>query len=145
MATISTNARPNGLGTTRSWDKKVWAGRVMSALPIGLMTLSSAIKLTHAPDFVAAWTQKLGWPEATLTSIGLLELACVALYAVPQTAVLGAVLLTGYLGGAIASHVRISDPFLVPLALGVLVWGGVYLRDERLRSLLPRRSAPAAS
>ena len=140
MATITSSNDPR-LGRAalvRSW--KPWAGRLASALPIALLTFSSGLKLMHAPGFVAMWTGHLGWSEGTLTSIGLLELLCVAVYAVPRTAVLGAVLLTGYLGGAIASHVRLGDPFIVPLALGVLVWGGLYLRDERIRALLPRRA-----
>ena len=142
MATVTSNERRT-TGTAVSVYKKLWAGRVLSALPIAMLTLSSVIKLMHGPEFVSKWTDGLGWPESTLTGIGLLELLCVVVYVVPQTAVLGAVLLTGYLGGAIASHVRIGDPFVLPLLLGVLVWAGVYLRDERLRSLLPRRSAPA--
>ncbi len=142
MATVTSNERRAGLGTMPvPTNKKVWAGRVASALPIAALTLSGAVKLAHEPGFVAMWTGKLGWAESTLTSIALLELVCVALYAVPRTAVLGAVLLTGYLGGAIASHVRIGDAFVVPLVLGVFVWGGLYLRDERIRALLPRRAA----
>ena len=140
MATVTSNERHAG-AVAAPTNKMVWAGRIASALPIALMTFSGAIKLTHDPGFAAAWTDKLGWPESTLTSIALLELVCVALYAVPRTAALGAVLLTGYLGGAIASHVRIGDAFVVPLVLGVVVWGGLYLRDERIRALLPRRAA----
>jgi len=143
MATVTSKERRTSVIAAVSTNKKLWAGRILSALPISMLTLSSAIKLMHDPGFVANWTEGLGWRESTLTSIGALELLCVALYAVPRTAALGAVLLTGYLGGAIASHVRIGDHFVLPLALGVLVWGGLYLRDERLRSLLPGR-APLA-
>jgi hypothetical protein len=73
----------------------------------------------------------------------VLELFCAAVYVVPRTAVLGAVLLTGYLGGAVATHVRVGDAFIVPLLLGVLVWAGLYLRDERVRALLPLRKSRA--
>ncbi len=140
MATVTSSQRRSLVGLP--FNKQLWAGRVLSAVPIALLTLSGVIKLMHEPEFVGKWTGGLGWSESSLTSIALLELLCVALYVVPQTAVLGSVLLTGYLGGAIASHVRIGDPFVIPLVLGVLVWGGIYLRDERLRALLPRRSAP---
>ena len=140
MATVTSNERHAGAIAVPT-NKKVWAGRIASAVPVALMTFSGALKLMHEPGFVAMWTGKLGWTESTLTSIGLLELVCVALYVVPRTAVLGAVLLTGYLGGAVASHVRIGDPFIIPLVLGVVVWGGLYLRDERIRALLPRRAA----
>jgi DoxX-like family len=119
---------------------KLWVGRVVSALPILGMTLSAAFKLSHQTQFVSTFVGKLGYPEGTLTGIGLLELTCVALYAIPRTKVLGAVLLTGYLGGAIATHVRIGEPFVVPLILGALAWLGLYLRDEKVRALSPLRS-----
>lgn len=137
MTTITSNERrTSALPVTA--NKRLWAGRIASALVIAMLLLSSSLKLLHAPEFVAKWTGALGWTEGTLTSIGLLELACVAIYAVPRTALLGAVLLTGYFGGAIASHVRIGDAFVVPLVLGIVVWGGLYLRDERLHALLRR-------
>ena len=121
----------------------LWTGRVLSALPVLMMLLSASMKLSHAPKFVEAWTGKLGYAESALTGIGLLELACVLLYLVPRTSVLGAVLLTGYLGGAIATHVRIGDTggLVTPLLLGVLAWAGLYLRDARLHGLLPLRKA----
>jgi hypothetical protein len=114
---------------------------VLSALPVPLMIMSGSMKLMHAPQFVGMWTGKLGWQESTLSGIGILELACLAIYLVPRTAFLGAVLLTAYLGGAVAAHVRIGDAFVVPVLLGVLVWAGLYLRDERVRTLvLPRKA-----
>jgi hypothetical protein len=98
------------------------------------------MKLMHAPQFVEQWVGKLGYAETSLTGIGLLELACVVVYVIPRTAVLGAVLLTGYLGGAVATHVRIGDPgFVTPLILGIMAWAGIYLRDERVRALMPLR------
>lgn len=129
------------MGTTPPRGRwMLWTGRVLSALPILAMLMSASMKLSHAPQFVAMWTGKLGFPESALTGVGLLELACVLLYAVPRTAVLGAVLLTGYLGGAITAHVRIGDPGLVtPLVLGALAWAGLFLRDGRVRALMPLR------
>jgi hypothetical protein len=118
----------------------LWTGRVLSALPVVALLLSASMKLSHAPQFVEMWTGKLGFSEGSLTGVGLLEIACVLLYAIPRTSVLGAVMLTGYLGGAIATHVRIGDPGLTtPLMLGVLAWAGLFLRDERVRALMPLR------
>jgi hypothetical protein len=117
----------------------LWAGRILSALPIVMMLMSAGMKFARPPQVLEMFVDKLGYAATTLTTIGILELLCVALYAIPSTAVLGAVLLTGYLGGAIATHVRVGDPFLAPLVLGVVAWAGLYLRDERLRALLPLR------
>jgi hypothetical protein len=125
---------------TPSPNKSIlWTGRVLSALPALMMVLSAAMKISHAPQFVTVWTGKLGYAESQLLPIGLLELTCVAFFVFPRTAVLGAILLTGYLGGAVATHVRVGDMFLIPVVLGVLAWTGVYLRDERLRALVPLR------
>jgi hypothetical protein len=118
----------------------LWTGRVISALPALGLVMSAAMKLAHGPAAVAMFTNKLGYQESSLTGIGLLELACTALYLIPQTAFLGALLLTGYLGGAIATHVRIGEPFAVPLVLGILVWVGLYLRESRLKALAPIRT-----
>jgi hypothetical protein len=118
---------------------QLWLGRVLSAPPVLLMLMSAAMKFSHSPAVTDVFVGKLGYPEGSLTAIGLLEVFCAAVYAVPQTAVLGAVLLTGYLGGAIATHVRVGDPFAGPALLGVLAWAGLYLRDERLRAFLPIR------
>lgn len=124
-------------------DKKwvVWVGRVLSALPVAMLTASGVVKLTHLPDFVKRWTETMGFPESALTGVGLLELACVALYLVPRTAALGAILVAAYLGGAVATHVRLGDNggALTPVLLGVLAWAGLGLRDRRLRDLLPLR------
>lgn len=135
-ATRSTGAPPAaGRG-------RIWAGRIVSALPALALLMSGAMKLTHHPQLVENFVTKLGYPERSMTGIGVVELFCVALYLVPRTAVLGAVLLTGYMGGAVATHVRIGDPVLIPIALGVMIWGGLFLRDARLRALIPWR-APA--
>jgi hypothetical protein len=87
------------------------------------------------PDFV----EKFGYPETLLTPIGIIEVLCVLLYAIPRTSVLGAILLTGYMGGAVATHVRIGDMFVPPLMIGVFVWLGLFLRDAGIRALLPWR------
>ena len=126
---------------TRQSKGLVWLGRAVALLPIGMLLMSAGMKLTQQPQIVESFTGHLGYPASTLLAIALLEVACVLLYAIPSTSVLGAVLLTGYLGGAIATHVRVGDPFLVPLVLGVLVWAGIYFRDERLGSLLPLRKS----
>jgi hypothetical protein len=117
----------------------VWGGRVVSALPVLVLVMSAAMKLRHDPEMVSHFVGTLGYPESTLRVIGGVELLCAILYAIPQTSVLGAVLVTGYLGGAIATHVRLGEPFVTPLILGVLVWAGLFLRDERVRALLPLR------
>lgn len=121
----------------------VLVGRVLSVLPVLVMVFGATTKLTLAPQFTERWTGKLGYPENTAIAIGLLELACVLLYVVPRTAVLGAVLMTGYLGGAVATHVRIGDPgFVTPLVLGIVAWAGLCMREERIRWLLPVRRHP---
>jgi hypothetical protein len=118
----------------------IWTARVLSALSVLFMLFSASLKLVHAPGVVEAWVKMFGFQESTLTAIGLVELACAILYAVPRTSVLGAVLVTGYLGGAIATHVRLGQPdFLTPLFLGVVVWAGIWLREPRLPELLPLR------
>ena len=119
--------------------KMLWAGRIISALPVLLLLFSGAMKLVKPAPVVQAFAH-LGYPESLALRIGILELACTVVYLIPRTSVLGAILLTGYLGGATATHVRIGDPFFVPVGLGVLVWGGLFLRDDRLRALIPLRS-----
>jgi len=88
-------------------------------------------------------TLQLGYPESVILGLGIILLACTVVYLMPRTAILGAILLTGYLGGAVATHVRVGSPLfshvLFPVYLGVLIWGGLYLRDERLRALFPLR------
>ena len=80
---------------------------------------------------------KFGYPESAATPIGIVEIACALLYTIPKTRVVGAVLVTAYLGGAVATHVRVGEPFVMPILLGILVWAGLYLRDARVRELLP--------
>jgi hypothetical protein len=101
------------------------------------MLFFSGIMKLAGPAFVVEEFVRLGYPEGLVLGIGILELACTAVYAFPRTSVLGAILLTGYLGGATATHVRIGDPFFGPVVVGALIWLGLFLRDERLRALAP--------
>jgi DoxX-like family len=120
----------------------LWAGYLMSALP-ALFLLMDAIMKFVQPEPVLKATQDLGYPESSILGLGIVLLSCTVLYLIPRTAVLGAILLTGYLGGAVAAHVRHEDglfPILFPVIFGALLWGGLYLRDERLRSIIPWRS-----
>jgi DoxX-like protein len=118
----------------------VWAGRVVSIAPVYILLWSARAKLTHSPWYVREWT-RIGWSPDALNGVGAIQVTCLALYLIPQTAILGAVLLTGYLGGAIATYVRMGEfyPPLVPLTTCLLAWLGIFLRDERLRVLLPFR------
>jgi len=118
--------------------KMLWAGRIMSALPVLMLLFGAVMKFLKPPDVVKGFTH-LGYPESLALGLGIVELACTVIYIIPRTSVLGAILLTGYLGGAIATHVRIGEPYFIPVILGVLVWGGLFLRDERLRALIPFR------
>jgi DoxX-like family len=115
----------------------------MSALPVLFLLMDGVMKLVK-PEPVLRATVQLGYPESVIFGLGIVLLVCVVLYVIPRTAVLGAILLTGYLGGAVATHVRVGDPLfshiLFPVYVAILVWGGLYLREERLRALIPLRS-----
>jgi len=121
----------------------LWTGRVMSAIVVLFLLFDSIMKLIKVAPVTEAFAQ-LGYLDTLARCIGVIVLACAVLYAIPRTAVLGAILTTGLLGGAISSHLRLGDPIfthtLFGVYLGLLAWGGLYLRDERLRSLLPRRT-----
>ena len=116
---------------------RLWASYAMSGLPALALIASAGMKLAKVPAVQEGFAH-LGWPASVVFGLGLVELACTVLYLVPATSVLGAILLTGYLGGAIATHSRIGEPFIGPLVLGVLVWGGLYLRVPQLQALIPR-------
>jgi xanthine/uracil permease len=118
--------------------KMLWAGRVASAVPVLMLLFSGVMKLAR-PAFVVEEFARLGYAEGLVLGIGVLELTCTAVYAIPRISVLGAVLLTGFLGGATATHVRIGDPFFPPVVVGALIWLGLFLRDERLRAFIPWR------
>ena len=118
--------------------KTLWAGRILSALPALFLLVDAIMKLVKPAPVVKA-TVALGYPESVILPLGIVLLICTVLYLIPRTSVLGAILLTGYLGGAVATHVRIGSgafPLVFPLILGTLLWGGLSLRDERLRSLV---------
>jgi hypothetical protein len=108
-----------------------------------MLLMSAGMKIAAPQPVVEAFTGQFGYPASTILGIGILELFCVVVYVIPRTAVLGAILLTGYLGGAVATHVRVGDVFVGPLVLGILIWAGLYLRDERVRSLIPLRQPGA--
>jgi len=118
---------------------KVWSGRVISALPIVFLAFDGVIKLMNIAPVTESFV-KLGYRPSVALAIGTLEIICLLVYLVPRTAIVGAVLLTGYLGGAIATHVRVGDPLLThvffPLYVATLLWLGLLLRDERLRALV---------
>jgi hypothetical protein len=116
----------------------VWVGRVISVLASLVFLMSALMKLKGGPE-LAQGMAHLGLAESLAAPLAVLEIACVALYAIPATSVLGAILLTGYMGGAICTHLRVGDSFFVQIALGLFVWLGVYLREERLKGLLPLR------
>jgi hypothetical protein len=117
----------------------LWAGWIIGVLPVPLLLFSAVAKLARW-DFATQGIKNYGYDESVLVPLGIVELACTILYLIPRMAVLGAILLTGYLGGAVATHVRVSEPFFHPILFGVLIWGGLYLRDARLRVLVPLRS-----
>ncbi len=116
----------------------LWIGYILAAVPTVLLLMSGVMKLM-APATVVEGFAHLGYPEGLAVGVGIVELACLMLYLIPRTAVLGAILLTGYLGGATASHVRIGEPFHMAVLLGVVIWGSLYLRDARVRALIPLR------
>ena len=129
-------ARPATEPSRAAW----WAGWIISAIPILMMGVLGAFILLFQRAVAEEGNAKYGYPASATVPMLVVEIMCVILYAVPRTAVLGAILLTGYLGGATATHVRAGEPFVIPVVVGVLVWLGLYLRDLRVRSLVPLRS-----
>ena len=117
----------------------IWAGRILSGLAVLFLALDAGMKVSMLPPAVEA-TTKLGYPASTVFGLGILEIVCLAAYLIPRTAIIGAVLWTGYLGGAIATHVRVQDPLfshtLFPVYVAVFLWAGLWLRDRRVRVLL---------
>ena len=118
----------------------IWGGRVLSGLAVLFLLFDATIKVLKMPFAVDA-TVQLGYPAKLVVCLGIIELICTLLYVIPRTSVLGVVLLTGYLGGAVTSHLRLSDPLfshvLFPTYIGALLWGGLLLREPRLRGLFP--------
>jgi DoxX-like protein len=124
--------------------RMVWAGRIVGALPLLFLLLDAIMKLMRplpAPVYESAL--KLGYAPKTMPIVGSILLSCLILYAIPRTAVLGAILLTGYLGGAVATNLRVGNPLfgyvLFPVYVGVLIWCGLFLRYEQVRELVPFR------
>jgi DoxX-like family len=122
----------------------VWVGRAVSIWPVFVVLMSATWKLTRNHWYVIEFA-RIGWPDSRLTLLACLQLGCIVLYVIPPTAVLGAILLSGYLGGAIAAYTRMGEPWpvMVPLSTAVIAWAGIYLRDERLRALIPLRRRAA--
>ncbi len=123
--------------------KSLWAGRIISLLVILFMLFDGVIHIMKIPAVTQSFVQ-LGYSLNVITPLAVIELLCVLLYVIPRTSILGAILLTGYLGGAVDSNVRAGNPLfsfiLFPVYIGVLMWGGLYLRSKRLRSLVPIKS-----
>jgi hypothetical protein len=120
--------------------KMFWIGRIISAIPVLLLLFSAVMKIIKAAPVVQGFP-RYGYPDSQIVMLGVLELLSCVVYAIPRTAVLGAILMTAYLGGATASNVRIGDPsYVMTVLLGVFVWGGLFFRDPRVRALLPLRS-----
>jgi DoxX-like family len=126
-----------------SVKKRSIAGHVLTGLVAAFLTFDTVMKLLQLAPAVQGTTE-LGYPANTVLVIGVIELVCLVLYLLPRTSVLGALVLTGYLGGAIATHVRVGSPLpthtLFPIYVALMVWGGLYLRENRLRALLPFRT-----
>jgi DoxX-like family len=134
-----------GTATNRTAPKAtVWIGRAMSGIVILFLAMDITMKLTNL-EVVRQASLQLGWQPDTARVLGVILLACTALYAYPRTAILGAILLTGYLGGAVAAHLRLDDPLfthvLFGVYLGAFTWGGLWLRDPQLRAVFPLRQA----
>jgi hypothetical protein len=143
LPTDRTATRPvSSEATLRGPGKRaLWGGRVLTGLASVFLLFDAIVKLAMSPEAIAG-TQELGWPVSVIRGLGVLELICLVIYLVPRTAVLGAVLWTGYLGGAIATHLRVGNPLmshtLFPVYIAALIWGGLWLRDRRVRALLER-------
>jgi len=126
--------------------RRLWTGRVLSGLVVAFLLVDALMKVAKLPVVLEA-SKQLGFSEGSIFTIGVVLLACTVTYLVPRFSLVGAMLITGYLGGAIATHVRLGNPLfthtLFPLYVAALVWGGLYLRDERVRGLFaPRRTMP---
>lgn len=124
---------------TVTQTKLMWIGRIISGLLGSLLTMSAVMKLMGGPE-VTEGMPHLGLPASLRIPLGILEFSCVVLYLIPATSVTGAILLTGYIGGAIVTHLRIGEPIYMQMALGIFIWLGLYLRESRLKALIPVRT-----
>ena len=122
--------------------KLMWVGRVISGLIALLLTMSAVMKLMGGAEVTEGFAH-MGLPESLRVPLGILEFSCAAIYLIPATSVMGAILLTGYVGGAIITHLRVGEPVFVQIALGILIWLGLYLREQRLKALIPLRTHDA--
>jgi DoxX-like protein len=140
MAIITVESRPLISNPARANKKAVWTGRIVSGLAVAFMAMDGVVKVLQLPVAVEG-TVKLGYPSGVVLVLGIIQLSMLALYLIPRTAVLGAVLWTGYLGGAIATHVRLGNPLfshvLFPTYVAGFLWFGLWLRDRQLRAVLP--------
>jgi hypothetical protein len=115
----------------------LWVSYIVSAIPVLFLVSSGIAKLVQPAPILQGFAQ-IGFAQSLVVRLGILELICTAVYLIPRTSVLGAILLTGYLGGATVTHLRVSDPkFVAPVILGVFIWGGLFFREPRLRALIP--------
>ena len=127
-----------GTATTRSSSKMVWVGRIVSALVVLFLIAGSSYGLIKHEE-LAPQMAAMGFSASLGIKIQITCIICALIYAFPRTAILGAILLTGYFGGATLAHIRIGEPFFAPVIVAVLAWGGIFLREEKLRSLIPLR------
>jgi hypothetical protein len=138
-ATLHANDMPMASIASPATTSRLWPGRILSGLPTLFLLVDGGMKLFKPPVVVQS-TLELGYPESAIVGIGVVLLIATILYVIPRTAVLGAILLTGYLGGAVATHVRVSGPvfnIVFPVIFGCMLWGGLWLRDNSLRRLVP--------
>ena len=137
----SVSSTPSASSAPVSSRKALWTGRVLTGFATLFLLFDGVFKLFITPEAATA-TADLGWPLEAVRGLGVVELVCLALYLIPRTAPIGAVLWTGYLGGAIATHLRIGNPWLshtlFPIYVAVFIWGGLYLRDRRVRAFFAR-------
>ncbi len=124
---------------THSTTAGIWTGRVLSSLAVLFLAMDATMKVLQVPAAIEG-TQKVGYPAGVVFPLGIVQFACLAAYLVPRTRILGAILWTGYLGGAVATHVRLGNPLfthvLAPVYVAIFLWGGLCLRDGRLRSVV---------
>jgi hypothetical protein len=136
---------PNAAALDSQPSKKaLWAGRILSGLAVLFLVFDATVKVLQLPMALQG-TRQLGYPEGVVFGLGIVQLVCLIAYLVPRTSVLGAVLWTGYLGGAVATHVRVGDPLfthaLFPVYVAAFLWAGLWLRDQRLRAVFPVRNS----
>ena len=124
--------------TTRPSGKMVWAGRILSGLIVVALLALNAMGLLNKAESLKHFVA-YGYPESAFVPISIVFFVCILVYAIPRTAIFGAILLTGYFGGAVATHVRAGEPYFFPIVVAVLAWLGIFLRDEKLRALVPLR------